>query len=70
MDLGRVQRLSGLATQGYKYGSWVTEYRVNHSVDGVTWTTIKTNDSTKVCKINKKNEKKNLELFLSVDVSA
>ena len=41
VDLGRVRSLSGVATQGYMPGMFVSSYRVNYSTDGYTWRSYK-----------------------------
>jgi len=39
VDLQKVQNISGVATQGSSMGTWVTEYMLNYSLDGVLWKT-------------------------------
>ena len=37
IDLGRVRVLSAVATQGYNYNLWTTQYQMNYSMDGMVW---------------------------------
>ncbi|KAJ7358755.1 hypothetical protein OS493_021531 [Desmophyllum pertusum] len=39
VDLKEVRNISGVATQGSAMGSWVTEYMLNYSTDGLQWET-------------------------------
>ncbi|XP_078352964.1 lactadherin-like [Oculina patagonica] len=39
VDLTDVQNISGVATQGSSMGTWVTEYMLNYSLDGIRWKT-------------------------------
>lgn len=37
IDLGRVRVVSGVATQGYSFNLWTTQYHLNYSIDGTVW---------------------------------
>lgn len=39
VDLKKVRNISGVATQGSSMGTWVTEYTLNYSLDGLLWET-------------------------------
>ena len=41
IDLGLPRNVSGVATQGFAFGGWVTAFLVKYSVDGVTWKAVK-----------------------------
>lgn len=41
VDLKEVRNISGVATQGSSMGTWVTEYTLNYSLDGVLWETYR-----------------------------
>jgi hypothetical protein len=47
VDLGQVASISGVATQGSKYGK-VTEYKIRYSYDGQLWYGYPNNASLKV----------------------
>ena len=49
--MGQVRSVSGVATQGYMMGMYVTQYKLNYSTDGVTWQSYREkgpNSGTKV----------------------
>ena len=46
VDLKTVRNVTGLATQGYVYGS-VTSYQIMYSVNGRQWSAYKDNSTTK-----------------------
>ena len=39
VDLPASRNISGVATQGSVMGTWVTEYTLNYSMDGLHWNT-------------------------------
>ena len=39
VDLAASRNISGVATQGSVMGTWVTEYTLNYSMDGLHWNT-------------------------------
>lgn len=43
IDMEEVRALSGVATQGYMSGIYVTQYSLNYSTDGRTWQSYKEN---------------------------
>ena len=52
VDMGAVEYVCAAATQGEKVGhAWTTSYKVNLSIDGVTWNSYNENNVEKVTKI-------------------
>jgi len=52
VDMGAVQSVCAAATQGEKVQhDWTTSYKVNLSIDGVTWNSYNENNVEKVTKI-------------------
>ncbi|XP_032219737.2 neuropilin-2 isoform X2 [Nematostella vectensis] len=45
VDLGQVRNISGVATQGYSRGGWVTEYIIRYSMDGKDWDIYRENNT-------------------------
>jgi len=41
VDLKEVRNISGVASQGSSMGTWVTEYTLNYSLDGILWKTYR-----------------------------
>ena len=49
VDLGKTFELCGVATQGYRGGGpYVTDFKLNYSVDGSSWTTYLNTDSSEM----------------------
>ena len=52
VDVGAVQSVCAVATQGHKRTTnWITSYKVHLSADGVTWNSYKENNVEKVTRI-------------------
>ena len=52
VDMGAVQSVCAAATQGEKVQhDWTTSYKVNLSIDGVTWNSYNENNVEKVTKM-------------------
>ena len=52
VDMGAVQFVCAVATQGYRTSTiWTNSYKVHLSTDGVTWNSYKENNVEKVTKI-------------------
>lgn len=59
VDMGQVRSVSGVATQGYMMGMYVTQYKLNYSTDGVTWQSYREkgpNSGTKIFQGNWDND--------------
>ena len=51
VDMGAVQSVCAVATQGQRHSHWITSYKVHLSTDGVTWNSYKENNVEKVTRI-------------------
>lgn len=49
VDLGSVFEVCSVATQGYNFAYWVTNYQISYSEDGVNYVTVTEGGDDKVC---------------------